>query len=103
MEKIWLKTKNLSTLLKIMGLLLLAAIPFINIDILGILPDLCIYKNLTGKECWGCGMTRSFFALCSGKVVESIHFNWRIVIIFPVIVYLYIKKITGLLCKLVKN
>lgn len=33
---------------------------------------LCGFKLLTGIDCPGCGMTRSFFALARGDLAESI-------------------------------
>ncbi len=33
----------------------------------------CMYKSLTGYECPGCGMQRSFIDLLRGNFLESIH------------------------------
>jgi len=49
---------------------------------------LCLFRNLLGWECWGCGMTRAFFSLIHGHWEQAIHYNWRCVIVFPVIAYL---------------
>lgn len=32
------------------------------------LPPLCLFKNLTGWECWGCGLSRSFTWMGHGQV-----------------------------------
>ena len=52
---------------------------------------LCLSRNLLGMECWGCGMTRAFFSLLHGRWEEAIHYNWRCVIVVPMIAYLCIR------------
>src|SRR5688500_14697882 len=39
------------------------------------LPPLCSWKSLTGVDCPGCGLTRSFIALAHGQWRESLRFN----------------------------
>jgi hypothetical protein len=39
------------------------------------LPPLCQMKMLTGLDCPGCGLTRSFIALGHGQFTESFRFN----------------------------
>lgn len=39
------------------------------------LPPLCTMKRLTGVDCPGCGLTRSFIALAHGQWRESLRFN----------------------------
>jgi hypothetical protein len=38
-------------------------------------PFFCPLKSLTGVPCPGCGLTRSFVAIASGKIPEAIAFN----------------------------
>lgn len=54
-------------------------------------PSLCIYKNITGKECFNCGMTRAFLSVIHLNFKQAIEFNWRVVLVFPytIILYLY--------------
>lgn len=35
------------------------------------LPPLCTFKALTGWDCPGCGLTRSFVFMGSGSVIEA--------------------------------
>ncbi len=53
--------------------------------------SLCIYKNITGKECFNCGMTRAFLSILHLNFHQAIEYNWRVVIVFPyaAILYLY--------------
>ncbi|MDO8519602.1 MAG: DUF2752 domain-containing protein [Deltaproteobacteria bacterium] len=36
---------------------------------------LCFFKHLTGWDCPGCGLTRSFLSLARGNLVEAVRFN----------------------------
>lgn len=54
-------------------------------------PTLCIYKLITGKDCFNCGMTRACLSVLHFKFEQAWNYNWRVVIVFPyaVILYLY--------------
>ena len=39
------------------------------------LPSLCTFRNLTGWDCPGCGMTRSFISLAHGQWYESLNYH----------------------------
>ncbi len=39
------------------------------------LPDLCVFKRLTGYPCAGCGMTRAFVSILSGDLYAAWHYN----------------------------
>lgn len=103
MAKNWLNANIVIHCLKIVVLLLIITIPFLNSNILNYLPDLCLFKRITGKECWGCGLTRAFFLIYSCKISDAIHLNWRIIIVFPILVYLYIKAILRLTVDLIQK
>ena len=75
-------------------ILLLYNIP-INSEIL---TKTCVFKNITGRPCFNCGMTRAFLSIIHVKFQQAYEFNHRVIIVFPlsVVVYLYswIKYIT---------
>lgn len=52
--------------------------------------SLCIYKNITGKECFNCGMTRAFLSVLHLNFKQAVQYNWRVVIVFPYTVIVYI-------------
>lgn len=56
-------------------------------------PCLCVFKTVTGRECPGCGLTRAFFHLLHGEWEAAIGFNWRCLIVFPILAFLAWKKI----------
>jgi hypothetical protein len=39
------------------------------------IPHTCVFKNLTGRPCPGCGLTRSIVAAAHGDVTQSFHFH----------------------------
>ena len=65
------------------------AVSFIRVTILNNLPVLCIYKRFFGIECWGCGMTRAIISVANGNFKNAIEYNWRVLIVFPLLLYIY--------------
>jgi len=71
---------------------------FIEVDTLRLLdqlPDICIFKRLTGLKCPGCGMTHAFLCLGRFQLGEALRYN-----IFSVFLFygglswlIYLKKI----------
>jgi len=54
--------------------------------------SVCIVNNLLHVECPGCGMTRAIFSLFHGAIVNSYHYNHLIVIVFPLLCYVWTKN-----------
>ncbi len=55
--------------------------------------SLCLVKNLFGFECPGCGLTRACSALAHGDVVSAIQFNSSIVVIGPLLCYVFLREL----------
>ena len=51
--------------------------------------NICVFKILTGHPCPGCGMTRAFNELFSFHFIEAYRLNPRIVIVAPLLVYIW--------------
>ena len=51
---------------------------------------ICIFKNLLGLECVGCGMTRALYTLSHGDILKALNFNRLVIIIAPLLFYMLI-------------
>ena len=74
------------------------SLPFIFILIVELLvkfndKSICVWKILTGHECLGCGITRAFHALFHLQFHKTFEFNHGIIIVAPLLLYLWIKLI----------
>lgn len=56
-------------------------------------PTICLFKNLFGTECYGCGMTRALFSLLHFDFPAAWAYNRLVVIVAPILAYLYIKEV----------
>lgn len=53
---------------------------------------ICLFKNITGIPCPGCGMTRAFLFLGHGKIHEATMLNPNSLLAFTIIIFLWINK-----------
>ena len=74
----------------IVNVILLIFLYNIPISNNSILENLCVYKNLFGKECWNCGMTRAFLAILHGEFAIAINYNSRALVIFFITILIYL-------------
>jgi hypothetical protein len=49
-------------------------------------PSVCLYWNVLGVHCPGCGMTRAFSALLHADFARALSYNKLVVVVFPAIV-----------------
>ena len=54
---------------------------------------ICVFKLITGYECPGCGMTRAFSELFQFHFKEALELNPRIVIVAPLLIYIWISTL----------
>ncbi len=64
--------------------------------------SICLFKLLTGHECWGCGITRAFNALFNMQFTKAYEYNPRIVIVAPLMLVIWLQTLTKEI-KLTKN
>lgn len=55
--------------------------------------SVCLFRNLLGTECYGCGMTRALFSLLHLDFVAAWGYNRLVVIAAPLLLYLYLKEV----------
>ena len=63
----------------------------------------CLSVVLFGKTCYGCGITRAVHHLIHLDFLEAYNFNKLVVIVFPLISYLYLKEIVRVFFKMKNN
>lgn len=68
---------------------------FIPTSFLDLGPTICLIKNLFGIECPGCGMTRAISSIFHWDFISAFRYNLMVVIVFPLLCYVYIKNILG--------
>ena len=61
--------------------------------------SICLFKRFFGTECYGCGTTRAVFSLLHLHFYKAWEYNHLIVLIAPVLLYLYIKVLLTLIKK----
>ena len=81
-------------------LVFLSIIPF---EIIEGGPTICVFKNLLGIECPGCGMTRAFSCIMHGDLIAAVSYNRLVIIVFPVFCLVLLKDILSLFSELNKS
>ena len=67
-------------------------LPFISLDWLEAGDTICIYKNLTDHECFGCENTRSIVAISQLEFSKAFAYNRLVIIIIPLLFFVWIKR-----------
>lgn len=62
-------------------------------------PTLCLYRRLTGHPCYGCGLTRALYALLHLDPSAAWNLNRAVVVVAPLLLWLYIKEWQRLGCR----
>lgn len=55
--------------------------------------SICLIKRFFGVECWGCGITRAFFSVLYLDFAAAWEYNHLIVIVFPLLLWLWVREI----------
>lgn len=93
-----LKSKNRFNILLITGLILIPVIIYcVPLEWVKSQHTICLYKNITGHECYGCGMTRAIFSALHMKFLDAIHYNRLCIVVLPILIYIWFKTILSLL------
>lgn len=82
------------------GILILPVLLFcVPVDWLNEQHTVCLFKNVFGVECWGCGITRAVLCAVQFDFPAAFHYNKLVVIVFPLVIYLWGKEILNLFKK----
>lgn len=53
----------------------------------------CIFKNITGSDCYGCGITRAFISVLHLELHKAFILNKLIIVVFPLTFYVWLKEV----------
>jgi hypothetical protein len=56
--------------------------------------SLCLVKNLTGRNCPGCGMTRAVSSAAHGNFGQAWRYNRLVVVVLPILCYKWLQALT---------
>ena len=95
------------TLLRCIKLLILLLLPIV----LYAVPDaniyngksICLFTNIFGIECWGCGITRAIFSALHFRFVEAWEYNRLVMIVLPILLFEWFKAVYRMLRLLLKR
>jgi hypothetical protein len=96
-EIYWLKDKGLFRIHKYAGIILIpVAFYFVPLELLKSQNSICLFKNLTGIECYGCGMTRAILSAIHFRFVDAFHYNKLFLVVLPLLIYIWAKTILSI-------
>ena len=58
---------------------------------------LCLFHNIMGQECWGCGMTRALASVAYLDFQAAWGYNRIVVVVAPLLLYIWLKWILRLI------
>ena len=61
---------------------------------------ICLFNNILGINCMGCGITKSIVAFINGDFHKSISYNYNVIIILPLLLFIWLKQFSYCLRKL---
>jgi len=73
------------------------ALYFVPVDWLNGQHSICLFKNIFGTECYGCGITRAVLSAIQFDFVKAFYYNKLVIIVFPLLCYLWGKYFLRLL------
>ena len=94
METFWLEIKLLKNKLKGAALLMMpVALFFVPVKWLEVQHSICIFNNITGNECYGCGMTRALLSALHFQFIEAFNYNPLFIIVLPLLIFIWLKTV----------
>ena len=80
----------------ILKIILLISIPITTLIITHIGIEngqtICLFNNILGVNCIGCGITKSIIALINGEFQQSINYNYNVIIILLLLLFIWLKQ-----------
>jgi Protein of unknown function (DUF2752) len=93
----WSKDKKQLRLIKLWGMLVVPVVLyFIPLEWLKDQHSICLFKNITGHECYGCGMTRAIISAIHLQFANAFQYNKLFLIVLPLLIYVWGKNLVNL-------
>lgn len=74
---------------KFLLLLMPIVLFFIPVHWLNGQDTICLFKNLTGSNCYGCGMTRAILSAVHFQFEAAYQYNKMFMLVLPLLIYLW--------------
>jgi len=55
--------------------------------------SVCLFKKVTGMECWGCGTRHALYAIMNLDFLKAWNYNKLSFLVFAILVYLWFKYV----------
>ena len=62
----------------------------------GLLNAPCLFTWITGRHCWGCGMTRALTQIWLGHLPQAVALNRMSPLVFGLLMLLFLQQMRGL-------
>ncbi|MDR0789189.1 MAG: DUF2752 domain-containing protein [Bacteroidales bacterium] len=72
----------------------------IDVDWLNEQHSVCLFQNIFGVKCWGCGITRAVLSVLHLDFAAAWQYNELVVIVFPLLAYLWLRALVRLFKKI---
>jgi hypothetical protein len=93
----WSENRKLIRFIRPGGLLLLPfVLYFIPLEWLKNQHSICLFKNITGHECYGCGITRAILSAIHFQFANAFMYNKLFLIVLPLLIYIWVKNLVNL-------
>ncbi len=57
--------------------------------------SICLFRNLFGVRCPGCGMVKAISSIFQGDFKRAFHYNKLVVIVFPLLCYTWLQSVAA--------
>jgi hypothetical protein len=93
----WSGSRQWGRWMKSVGLLLMPiALYFVPVGWLNEQHSVCVFKNIFGHDCYGCGMMRAIISAIQCDFHAAYDYNKAVIIVFPLLVYIWITALIKL-------
>jgi hypothetical protein len=88
-----MKGNSYNQLYSIVILIMPILLYFIPVEWLNKQATICLFKNILGIECYGCGITRAIISGVQLNLRSAFQYNQMIVIVLPLLTYIWIRTL----------